>query len=91
MWVVRLGLCEFCSLFSECSNSFGQGCSSPCMCVNGATCDHVTGVCSCMPGYQGSTCGQRKLVHWPAVWAIQARRTLNCIKKNCAEIAPIGY
>ena len=34
---------------------FGRGCNQTCTCENGA-CDPVSGVCSCIPGYHGSSC-----------------------------------
>ena len=35
---------------------FGAGCNSPCLCQNGAQCNHITGACTCTAGWQGSTC-----------------------------------
>ena len=44
-------------ILPECpSGSFGQNCERDCLCQNGGVCDHVTGSCSCKPGFYGDTC-----------------------------------
>ena len=46
------------SLCTACSNgTYGPGCQLSCQCsVHSSGCDHVTGTCSCAPGYQGVHC-----------------------------------
>ncbi|XP_015271977.1 PREDICTED: platelet endothelial aggregation receptor 1 [Gekko japonicus] len=42
---------------SDCSKLFwGPDCKSSCTCVNGGTCDPLTGACTCPPGYRGPLC-----------------------------------
>ena len=44
---------------TECQDGYyGQDCSTSCSCTaaNTASCDHVTGTCSCKAGWEGSTC-----------------------------------
>uniref|UniRef100_H3B9C8 Platelet endothelial aggregation receptor 1 n=1 Tax=Latimeria chalumnae TaxID=7897 RepID=H3B9C8_LATCH len=36
--------------------TFGAGCYHSCICLNNATCDHVTGSCLCKPGSSGLHC-----------------------------------
>ena len=45
-------------LDSPTAGTFGSDCSSSCTCQNGAACHHVTGLCTCAPGWTGSTCTQ---------------------------------
>lgn len=53
--------CLVCSL-SECVNgSYGQRCTQQCQCQNGALCDHVSGACTCSPGYAGTSCEKSKI------------------------------
>ena len=33
--------------------TFGLSCKDRCDCYNGALCDHVSGECRCLPGFQG--------------------------------------
>ncbi|XP_037129930.1 N-acetylglucosamine-1-phosphodiester alpha-N-acetylglucosaminidase [Syngnathus acus] len=41
----------------ECLAGFyGNGCNLTCICMNGGSCHHVHGGCSCMPGFSGATC-----------------------------------
>lgn len=35
---------------------YGEGCSVPCQCANGADCHGLTGACICAPGYTVSPC-----------------------------------
>lgn len=45
--------------FSVCEpGKWGPGCERDCPCQNGATCDPVTGTCTCQPGYIGPLCDQ---------------------------------
>lgn len=37
---------------------YGTLCRGQCRCLNGATCHHVTGVCSCAEGWDGETCSE---------------------------------
>ncbi|KAG8147025.1 hypothetical protein E2320_014079, partial [Naja naja] len=42
---------------SECSDrTWGPDCQSPCTCLNGGSCDPLTGACACPPGYRGQEC-----------------------------------
>ncbi|VDH99984.1 Hypothetical predicted protein, partial [Mytilus galloprovincialis] len=34
----------------------GGNCKAQCRCYNGATCDRITGQCTCAPGYKGERC-----------------------------------
>ena len=56
---------------TECSSGkYGDDCSGTCSCQNGADCDHVTGQCTCTPGYQGKLCGNG-----------EARQCLSCCER----------
>ena len=48
--------------FLECeSGYFGDDCHYKCACVNGGTCEHVTGRCECtIPGWTGKYCEKCK-------------------------------
>ena len=35
---------------------FGHNCKRICKCRHGSKCDHVTGSCTCKPGYTGKYC-----------------------------------
>lgn len=39
---------------------YGPNCALDCGCVNSESCDRFTGKCSCLPGYRGDKCDQRK-------------------------------
>uniref|UniRef100_A0A8B9PWG4 Leucine rich repeat containing 71 n=1 Tax=Apteryx owenii TaxID=8824 RepID=A0A8B9PWG4_APTOW len=39
---------------------WGQGCSQPCACRNGAACSPQDGSCTCAPGYRGPACQRRE-------------------------------
>ena len=41
---------------------YGAGCRLECQCPSGDPCDHVTGECSCPPGYTGTACRTRALL-----------------------------
>ena len=46
-------------VWTACANgTYGPGCQLTCQCsaAHTSTCDHVTGTCSCMPGYEGPLC-----------------------------------
>ena len=61
-WETYLNLFE-CDFFVEAAcpdGYYGLDCSSTCSCGNGAKCDHVTGDCSCPPGWVGDNCNERK-------------------------------
>ena len=46
---------------AECPQGmYGFECGQTCQCDNGAACDHVTGACTCTPGWQGALCNQGK-------------------------------
>jgi len=50
-----------CVFDAECSNfTYGPGCQLRCRCSANHTssCDHVTGTCLCVAGYQGAQCSQ---------------------------------
>ena len=38
---------------------WGPGCQRTCPCQHGATCDPVSGACTCAPGYHGPLCATR--------------------------------
>ncbi|XP_051922781.1 N-acetylglucosamine-1-phosphodiester alpha-N-acetylglucosaminidase isoform X2 [Hippocampus zosterae] len=41
----------------ECLPGFyGNGCNQTCSCMNGGSCHHIHGGCSCAPGFSGTTC-----------------------------------
>ena len=43
--------------YAACPSGFyGYLCREKCLCKNGAACNHVTGKCTCKPGYTGTTC-----------------------------------
>lgn len=51
--------------FTECPNmKFGDNCTNTCTCKqdNTLTCNHVNGVCNCMPGYTGDQCQNGKVL-----------------------------
>ena len=37
--------------------TYGLKCAQRCDCYNGAVCDHVTGLCHCLPGFKGEKVG----------------------------------
>ena len=39
------------------AGTFGIDCKDRCDCYNGALCDHVSGQCKCLPGFQGDKVG----------------------------------
>lgn len=46
-------------ILAECINdTYGPGCINKCECYNNATCDHVSGVCLCTPGWRGRQCNK---------------------------------
>lgn len=61
-WVQNNTLLNKPSLFrllAGCSDGkYGPGCLQICECHNNATCDHVTGVCECKPGWRGRQCSK---------------------------------
>ena len=40
------------------SGSHGFGCQRACECENGATCNPITGACTCLPGFAGMICNK---------------------------------
>ena len=55
------------TILLECSKEFfGASCKNKCLCVAGKTtaCHHVTGACTCAPGYTGSTCAASKKIYY---------------------------
>lgn len=40
-------------------NYYGQDCLEECLCQNDAACDHVTGNCTCLRGWDGPLCAVR--------------------------------
>ena len=55
-WI--LNHCTFCVPVCE-PGLWGPDCSRTCPCKNGATCDPVSGDCTCTPGYHGALCDTR--------------------------------
>lgn len=60
---------SFCPFFSlslpECpAGFFGLGCRQRCQCDNEASCDHISGACTCKVGWTGTFCEKRKLFSW---------------------------
>lgn len=50
------------SVFSACPQDFyGPDCQEKCLCLNGGSCDHISGVCSCSAGWIGPLCNQSEL------------------------------
>ncbi|CAG0898556.1 unnamed protein product [Darwinula stevensoni] len=48
-----------CNCESPCpTGSYGVSCASACPCKNDAKCDHISGKCTCSPGWHGSTCAE---------------------------------
>lgn len=46
-----------CYCWLECDEGYyGNDCLQQCQCMNGATCDHVTGMCYCTTGWTGAMC-----------------------------------
>jgi len=44
--------------------TYGAGCRLECACPSGDPCDHVTGECSCPPGYTGRACQTRACLRY---------------------------
>ena len=42
--------------YAACVGTWGNQCANKCQCMNGATCDPVTGYCNCTAGWLGTTC-----------------------------------
>lgn len=40
---------------------YGKDCGRVCQCQNGASCDHISGKCTCRTGFTGRHCEQSKL------------------------------
>ena len=36
--------------------TYGPGCKRSCGCMNGASCDHISGACTCTKGWRGAEC-----------------------------------
>ncbi|EPY72655.1 hypothetical protein CB1_111057002 [Camelus ferus] len=50
-------LCSQCSDCQGCPNgTYGPYCQRKCKCLNGGSCDTVTGTCDCPPGFIGADC-----------------------------------
>ena len=57
-------------LFSACpAGTWGPSCENKCPCMNGASCDPMSGACTCPPGWRGdkcqTTCDPYRLVSSP--------------------------
>lgn len=58
---------------------YGKDCGRVCQCQNGASCDHISGKCTCRTGFTGRHCEQSKLsqpvtrVSVPGLGPLQAR------------------
>ena len=51
-------------LLTECpTGKYGYNCQQSCICQNGASCDPVSGACSCAAGWQGVFCEQGRCLH----------------------------
>lgn len=71
-----------CGLIAGCPTAFfGKDCGHICQCQNGASCDHITGKCTCRTGFTGRHCEQSKLPQpcsWHLGWASAYCRE-NCL------------
>ncbi|GBN83327.1 Multiple epidermal growth factor-like domains protein 6, partial [Araneus ventricosus] len=38
------------------AGKYGENCQQECQCENGAACDHISGACTCGPGWRGTFC-----------------------------------
>lgn len=58
MWLILLFFFSSCQFsVAECpAGKFGANCQLTCTCQNNGTCDRVTGMCQCGPGYYGHLC-----------------------------------
>ena len=56
IWVC-LSVCLSVCSSTECPAPFwGYQCKQTCLCVNGGTCHHANGMCTCPPGWVGPLC-----------------------------------
>ncbi|XP_068585977.1 N-acetylglucosamine-1-phosphodiester alpha-N-acetylglucosaminidase-like isoform X4 [Cebidichthys violaceus] len=80
----RHGVCT-----AEClPGYFGDGCRHTCMCFNGATCDRVSGRCTCLPGFLAGLCLARRMF---ASWRQQHEETCRgkiYLTENCSNNSP---
>ena len=61
---ICLSVCLSVCLSAECpAPSWGYQCKQVCLCENGGTCHHASGVCACPSGWEGPTCNDSKCVH----------------------------
>lgn len=75
-----------CRLVAGCPAAFfGKDCGHICQCQNGASCDHITGKCTCRTGFTGRHCEQSKLPQpcsWYLGWASAYCRGSCCFQPS---------
>ena len=70
MSFLKLNIIFFC--FSACPDGYHDNeWKNTWQCGNGATCNHVTGECSCPPGLLGENCIERKSFPWQPITLIR--------------------
>lgn len=75
------------TVFVACqAGHFGSGCHKQCRCEHGAPCNHITGVCLCLPGWRGIHCEKSQFTYSSLPFVIHQLvifSSLECIVALC--------
>lgn len=68
---------------------YGKDCGRVCQCQNGASCDHISGKCTCRTGFTGQHCEQSKLSQ-PMTLGVAARPQPPAGEDSPFKVHPFG-
>lgn len=68
---------------------YGKDCGRVCQCQNGASCDHISGKCTCRTGFTGRHCEQSKLSQ-PMTLGVAARPQPPAGEDSPFKVHPFG-